>query len=272
MAAAATSDTSAAKSGKKRQRDDQDEGIPDQTAPAAEGSKRAKKRKRNKKASEDVDDSLKVDGINEAIGKMDGRLLADYFAQKAKRHNKDLTAVELDDIYVPESAFLDTSSWESKRTLENLPSFLKAYTPKKGSVLSTASETKGSPHTLVITSAGLRAADITRALRQFQNKNCTVAKLFAKHIKLSEAKEFVKKTRIGIGIGTPVRLIDLVDSGELKLDDLKRIVIDGSYIDQKKRGIFDMKELHFPLLKFINRADLRARYSSQENKVQILVY
>jgi uncharacterized protein YdcH (DUF465 family) len=34
-----------------------------------------------------------------------------------------------------------------------------------------------------------------RALRQFQNKDSAVAKLFAKHIKLDEARETVKKTR-----------------------------------------------------------------------------
>jgi protein CMS1 len=40
-------------------------------------------------------------GMDEAIGKMDGRLLADHFVQKAKRHNKELTAVELSDLSVP---------------------------------------------------------------------------------------------------------------------------------------------------------------------------
>lgn len=36
---------------------------------------------------------------------------------------------------------------------------------------------------------------IQRALRQFQNKDSAVGKLFAKHIKLNEAKEFVENTR-----------------------------------------------------------------------------
>ena len=39
--------------------------------------------------------------VDEAIGKMDGRLLADHFVQKAKRHNKEITAVELNDLSVP---------------------------------------------------------------------------------------------------------------------------------------------------------------------------
>ncbi|KAL2364204.1 hypothetical protein RJZ56_002874 [Blastomyces dermatitidis] len=270
-----------AKATKKRRREDEEDVLPTKqaapTAPATaanDGGSKKKKRKKTKQIVEDPKDADKKDGIDESIGKMDGPLLADFFAQQAKRHNSELTAVELDDVYVPEHAFLDTTSWKSPRKLENLPAFLKVYSRKKGSPdsLSTAPEEKGSPHTIVITLAGLRAADITRALRQFQNKDCTVAKLFAKHIKLAEAKEFVKKTRVGIGIGTPVRLNDLAASGELSLTHLKRIVIDGSYVDKKKRGIFDMKDLHLPLLQFLNRADLRDRYSSSDNRVEILVF
>lgn len=40
-----------------------------------------------------------------------------------------------------------------------------------------------------------------------------VAKLFAKHIKLKDAIEFVKKTRMNFGVGTPSRLIDLFSAG-----------------------------------------------------------
>jgi hypothetical protein len=64
----------------------------------------------------------------------------------------------------------------------------------------------------------------------------------------------------------------MVISDALSLANLKLIVIDGSYIDQKKRGIFDMKETHLPLLKFLNQDDLRGRYNSSEDKVQILVF
>ncbi|OJD16897.1 hypothetical protein AJ78_02995 [Emergomyces pasteurianus Ep9510] len=270
-----------AKVGKKRRREDEEDPQPPEvTAPIAipaaadESGTKKKKRKRTKQIIEDPKDAGKKDGIDESIGKMDGPLLADFFAQQAKRHNSELTAVELDDIYIPEHAFFDTTSWKSPRKLENLPSFLKVYSRNKGSPdsLSTAPEENGSPHTIVITLAGLRAADITRSLRQFQSKDCAVAKLFAKHIKLAEAKEFVKKTRVGIGIGTPVRLNDLASSGELSLTHLKRIVIDGSYVDQKNRGIFDMKDLHLPLLQFLNRTDLRDRYTSGDNRVQILVF
>lgn len=203
---------------------------------------------------------------------MDGRLLADYFCQQAKRHNKELTAMELNDLYVPEHAFLDTTTFELSRTLDQLPNFLKTYSPDNGSSLSEASERNGTPHTLVISSAAIRAADLVRKLRIFQTKRAIVGKLFAKHIKLEEAKQFLQRTRIGIGVGTPSRLIDLIESGALKLEALERIVIDGSYIDQKKRGIFDIKEVHFPLLQLLTRPELRERYGAEKNGVKILVF
>lgn len=47
----------------------------------------------------------------------------------------------------------------------------------------------------MIAGAGLRAADVVRALRSFQNKESIVGKLFAKHIKLEEAKRFLERAR-----------------------------------------------------------------------------
>lgn len=134
------------------------------------------------------------------------------------------------------------------------------------------------------------------ALRQFQTKDAVVAKLFAKHIKLDEANEFLGRTRVNIGVGTPQRISDLLDSGKedleaggihpwhwtvytdrfpgsLKIDALERIVIDGSHIDQKKRGIFDMKETFFPLLQLLNRPEFRDRYGRPEGQgLHVLVY
>jgi hypothetical protein len=66
-----------------------------------EESSKKKKHKRNKQIAENPRDSGKESGMDELIAKMDGRLLADFFAQQAKRHDGELTAVELNDIYVP---------------------------------------------------------------------------------------------------------------------------------------------------------------------------
>lgn len=63
-----------------------------------------------------------------------------------------------------------------------------------------------------------------------------------------------------------------MNAGSLKTKDLKRIVVDGSHIDQKKRGIFDMKEMYFPLLQLLTRPEFRERYGSKEQDLKVLVY
>jgi protein CMS1 len=59
------------------------------------------------------------------------------------------------------------------------------------------------------------------------------------------------RDRIDYGVGTPDRLSVLLDDGALSTENLKQVVIDVSYIDQKKRGILDMKELHESLNKLL---------------------
>jgi protein CMS1 len=124
---------------------------------------------------------------------------------------------------ITEKAIADTTTWSKLRTKENLADFVEQFVKsrrkKKGPKLSDAPAEKGSPHTLVIAGAGLRAADLTRSLRKFQTKEALVAKLFAKHIKLKEAVETVKKARISIGVGTPQRIIDLLDNGKTRLNN-----------------------------------------------------
>ena len=114
---------------------------------------------------------------------------------------------------IADKAILNTTVWSKPRITDNMAVFLEHFAKPRRNQLAGASKQKGSPHTLVVAGAGLRAADLTRALRKFQTKKATVAKLFAKHIKLKEAIETTQKTRMNIGIGTPQRLIDLLDQG-----------------------------------------------------------
>lgn len=94
---------------RKRQADETSkQDKPETAAPAAPAAadgpskKKRKKAKKNKKQPEqDAKTQDRKDGIDESIGKMDGRLLADYFAQRAKKLNKELSAVELNDLSVP---------------------------------------------------------------------------------------------------------------------------------------------------------------------------
>jgi protein CMS1 len=60
--------------------------------------------------------------------------------------------------------------------------------------------------------------------------------------------------------------------GILKLDKLERLVVDASHIDQKKRGIMDMKETMIPLARWLSRTEFKVKYSDPEQPLQLLFY
>ncbi|CAK1359250.1 hypotheticalsprotein [Cercospora beticola] len=252
-----------------------------ETEDDAEAKKAARKARRKAKKPQDIDDSTldAEKGINTAIAQMDSRLMADHLAQRTKRFQPDLSLVEAEDWRLSESSIADSTSFDKDRVTENLPEFLEHFAVKKsgkkgskGDGVSWSPKEKGSPHTLVVTGAGLRAADLTRALRKFQTKDAKVAKLFAKHIKMEEAVQQLKKDRINIGVGTPQRIMDLLDDGALSAIKLDRIVVDASHIDQKKRGVLDMKELQIPLVNLLTRKEFKERYGSGDGKIELLFY
>ncbi|KAM3064971.1 Protein cms1 [Clarireedia jacksonii] len=236
-----------------------------------EESKNKESTKRKKpKPSEDEDIDVEA-GLNHAIAKMDNHLLADYIARQTRRYEDDLSSIELEDKYLPATAIQDTTSWDKPRTLDNLPEFLEKFSGNATKLWS-ASKKNGSPHTIIVTAAGLRAADIARAVRKFQTKDVKVAKLFAKHIKIKDSIAFLKSTRTGIAVGTPQRLQDLMDDGSLAIDRLERIIIDASHVDQKQRGVLEMKETQVPLIKWLSASTFRDRYEGSTDRLQILFY
>jgi protein CMS1 len=66
--------------------------------------------------------SEKIDG---SIAQMDPSLAADYISQRLRKFEKELSAVELEDRFIPARAFLDTTSYNNSRTLTNLPEYLE---------------------------------------------------------------------------------------------------------------------------------------------------
>ncbi|EOO01689.1 putative replication regulator protein [Phaeoacremonium minimum UCRPA7] len=245
------------------------------TAPA---SAKAKKRKaqddggaRKKRKSKYEEDESLLDlkaGVNTVFTFMDSQLLSDYVTKKTTKFGTDLSPVELSDLYISANAVKDTTSWQKLRTLSNLPDFLESFV-KDPKELGEAPTKKGAPHTIIVTGAGIRAADI---VRKYQKKGNSVAKLFAKHIKLDEAVDFLNRSRTGLGVGTPARLMDLLDNGALSVEHLKRIVVDASHIDQKKRGVMDMKDTMMPLAKWLARKEFKDRYTDEQKPLDLLFY
>lgn len=154
---------------KKRQAED---------TPAQPKPKKSKKRKANAPDDDLLDTEL---GLNTLFTKMDNQLLADYLVQKLTRFGTELSPVEISDLTISgeflvwavvvlvwslsntplASAIQDATSWQETRTLEKLPGFLEKVTEDPED-LKKAPKKKGSPHTLIVVGAGLRAADVVR--------------------------------------------------------------------------------------------------------------
>ncbi|KAH7305041.1 U3-containing 90S pre-ribosomal complex subunit-domain containing protein [Stachybotrys elegans] len=235
---------------------------------AAPSKKKHKKRKANFQENDALDAEL---GINTLFGRMDSQLLADHLAQKLTRFGSDLSPVEISDLTISANSIQDTTSWQEPRTLDKLPDFLEKFSEDPESLVK-APKKHGSPHTLIVAGAGLRAADIVRAVRKFQGKDNLVTKLFAKHMKIEEQVKLLKGKKTGIGVGTPARLIELIENGALSLDNLQRLVVDASHIDQKKRGVMDMKDTMMPLARFLSRKEFTQRYVDEAKPVALLFY
>jgi len=100
----------------------------------------------------------------------------------------------------------------------------------------------------------------------------------------------ITTSRIGIGVGTPARILELVregmhaigsrrqagtrtDSvvavGALKLDDLRAVILDMSSINAKQLGLFGIRETCSATIDLLNEPTLKARWG---DKTLVLVY
>lgn len=236
--------------------------------------KKPAERRKQKKPKEIHDEDLNEElGINAAFSRMDSRLLADYIAQRALRFGeRELSAVELADRHFPENAIQDTSQWDRPRTLENFASFFKHFSSDFRTIPELP---KGNPRTLIVAASGLRAADISRALKNGLAKEegrLSIAKLFAKHIKFPEAVKMCNTMKMDIGVGTPHRISELLTHGALSSANLESIIVDMSHIDQKKRGILDMKDLYTALVDLLVRDEFKTSPSVWNNRIKVLFY
>lgn len=56
------------------------------------------------------------------------------------------------------------------------------------------------------------------------------------------------------------------------MDNLQRLIVDASHIDQKKRGVLDMKDTMMPLARFLTRKEFKDKYADEEKPLALLFY
>lgn len=202
---------------------------------------------------------------------------ADLFARLLRDHHgaRGLSSIELSDLTLPASAFVETLAFSGPRTLKGLLPFLRRFSHRES--LAVANKEPGRPHTLVLAASAIRVADLVRALRPLRpathgaatttvtttgggdgrtsttttttgtkKKKGTsvgeVAKLFGKE-KVGDQEKFLSSTRINIAVGVPGRVSALVDRGALKVDRVEQVFCDATYRDPKNRGMLQIREV-----------------------------
>lgn len=185
-------------------------------------------------------------------------LQLDYLKDRQRKSLPNLSDLELESYPLEKSWLQDVSK---KPLRAHLGSWLRTEAiPELLEAINQTPEIVATPSVLVVTSAGLRAADLCRQARVLVPKpgeSGEVTKLFAKHFKLEAHLEHLKVTKVSIGIGTPDRIAKLMTVNDslqengvtnyedssttrgLKLDRLKFLILDLTWSDPKGFNLID---------------------------------
>ncbi|KAI0237083.1 Protein cms1, partial [Massospora cicadina] len=135
--------------------------------------------------------------------------LCDFFWARLRACYPEKSELELEPFKLKDESCFDNLSFGSSHTIADFPAYIKATVDSSAS-LSQKSCTTGSPIILVITPSAIRAVSVARGAKE-ACMNLKVAKLFAKHLKVDEQIDFLNKSDVSLGVGTPNRIIKLVE-------------------------------------------------------------
>ena len=184
--------------------------------------------------------------------------IADWVNRRIRQKNPDLSALELSDMYLDKSVFRATGDFKKDRSLENLVDFLKdkfnnmfptdkvKNKKKKGSkndrvnpetVPETTEERK---FICILSMSALRACDVHRSTRDLKGSSL---KLINKN-KLDVDLKIIGTTKSRVLCTSPGRLEKVLDApgSGLKRSELKIVILDNTYLDQKMQNIWDITE------------------------------
>ncbi|KAJ3225040.1 cms1 ribosomal small subunit [Chytriomyces hyalinus] len=103
----------------------------------------------------------------------------------------------------------------------------------------TAIKKKSESQILIVTPSAERAITVIPALKPIGK----IAKLFARHMKVEEQVKQLQAHAFPVCVGTPNRILKLLEAGALKPENLGYILLDGTSRDKKLRSFFDIPEL-----------------------------
>ncbi|AET39869.1 Cms1p Ecym_5079 [Eremothecium cymbalariae DBVPG len=227
--------------------DDQDHDMNSGQKPLSKRQKKLSASKLHQKKKERME--FEIEQKKQIPGKSP-QAIVDYIASVIREKNPDLSALELEEIYLKKSDFVSTESYDKGRNLATFQEFANSYSK--------------APMAIVFAVSNIRVADLFRSL----GGSASALKLFSKS-KLKEDLEKVDRllgkgtltstdnrrnkkikkmespsTAIKYYISTPARMAklfeqtDLFFQGKHKLD----IILDASYLDPKTNSLFTSED------------------------------
>lgn len=208
-------------------------------------------------------------------------VIAEFINSKISRKHTNLSALELSDLYFTKNDIRSTSEFTKPRTLDNLLDYinqrfknmlpgkqqqqqlakLKNKKNKKGEDAKQESN-DGNDEQIenarkfiaIVSMSAIRACDVHRATKDL---NGSSLKLINKN-KIDVDLKLVKSTKSRVLCCTPGRLQKVLNSPDSQLQkaEVKIILVDNSYLDQKKQNIWDIKET-FEVLKDLTKQGLK---------------
>jgi protein CMS1 len=100
---------------------------------------------------------------------------------------------------------------------------------------------------------------------------CKIAKLFARHIKTDEQLQLLRSSEVRIAVGTPNRLLRLLEQNGLDLTDCRLIVID-SIRNVKKKTIFTERESREDLFLLLKNNIFPFLNSKRNERIKIVLF
>ncbi|KAG6891034.1 hypothetical protein C0992_010696 [Termitomyces sp. T32_za158] len=247
--------------------------APDVEAALAKKRKRREKEKERKAKKRKLAETVEV--IQPSAADQSPVQLSEFLASYQVKVFPNMTALELEDMRIPASAVADTTSWTGPRTLDQLVDFIIETNPTLTKRLGQKSKTTGAPTLLFVTGAALRVADVTRVLKDKRlrgDKGGEVAKLFAKHFKLTEHVAHLRRTKVGAAVGTPGRIGKLLcETDALAVSALSHIILDVTWKDSKKRSLLDIPETRDEVFKSV-LGDQKVLQAIMKGTIQVILF
>jgi protein CMS1 len=240
--------------------DDVESPIERTQAPSEEKKRKRREKEKERKAKKRKLIETTESGDLTSVALRSPGMISEYLSIMQARSFSKISALELQDRHIPESSIVDTTTWTGSRNLDTLVDFIVQAVPLLHTRLLQRTKSSGAPTLLFLTGAALRVADVTRVLKNKTlqgEKGAGVAKLFAKHVKLEEHVELLKKTKIGTAVGTPGRVGKLLcDTDALSVSALTHVMVDVSFHDAKNRCLLDIPETRDDIFKTVLGAPL----------------